>query len=61
MITNFWDILHRIGEVRNTQRICMTCTYEKMEIANADGGTLLNKRNELISSCVHFKKLYFKT
>ena len=56
-----WDILHRIGEIKNPQRICLTCAYEKMEIANADGGTLLNKRNELVCSCVHFKKLHFKT
>ena len=33
----------------------MTCTYEKMEVANADGGTLLNIRNELIYSYVYFK------
>ena len=55
------DILRRIGEVRNPQRICKTCAYEKMEIANTQGGTLLNKRNGLICSCVHFKKFYFKT
>ena len=42
-----WNILHHIGKVRNPQRICRTCTYGKMEKANADGGTSLNRRNEL--------------
>ena len=56
-----WEILHHIGHIRKPQRICRTCSYEKMEIANADGETSLNKRNELICSCIHFKKLYFKT
>ena len=55
------SILQHIGEVRIPQRVCMTCTYEKMEVANADGGTLLNIRNELIYSYVYFKNLYFKT
>ena len=35
-----WDVLHRIGEIRSPQKICMTCTYEKMEIANVDWGGL---------------------
>ena len=35
-----WDnyIALITGEVRNPQRICMNCTYEKMEIANAAKG-----------------------
>ena len=44
---NNWNILHHIGKIRNPQRICMTATYNKMEIANVDKGTSLNKRNEL--------------
>ena len=56
-----WSILHQIGNITNPQRICMTCTYEKMEIAGASGRSSLNKRNELVCSCPHFKKLYFKT
>ena len=56
-----WSILHQIGNITNPQRICMTCTYEKMEIASANGRSSLNKRNELVCFCPHFKKLYFKT
>ena len=39
----------------------MTCNYEKMEIANAYRGNYLNKRNELISSCVHFADILRNT
>ena len=56
-----WNILHHFGEVRNPQRICMTCAHEKLEIANANKKTSLNRRAELVCTCVHFKKLYFKT
>ena len=56
-----WEILHRIGEVNNIRKICSTCNLEKMEIAIANNKLILNKRNELISSCPHLRNLYFKT
>ena len=32
LIKKFYlEILHRIGKVRNPQKICMSCTYEKMK------------------------------
>ena len=33
-----WDILQCIGEVKTSQRICLTCTYENMEIETTDRG-----------------------
>ena len=50
-----WKILHHIGQ-ESAENL-----HEKLEIANTDRGTSLNKRNILICSSVHFKKLYFKT
>ena len=56
-----WEILHHIGEVSNIRKICSTCNLEKVEIAIANNKLILNKRNELISSCPHLRNLYFKT
>ena len=56
-----WEVIHHIGKARNPQSICSTCILEKIAIANADRRDSLNKRYELFYSCLHFKKLHFKT
>ena len=54
-----WRILRKGKGGKSARNICSTCNFEKIEIARADKRTLLNKRSELTSACMHFKKLYF--
>ena len=56
-----WNIMHKIGELKNICKVCRTCNLEKIEIALANKTHNLNKRHELFYSCPHFRKLYFKT
>ena len=51
-----WNIMHKIGEVLNINKICKTCNLEKMEIALANKERKLNKRQELFFTCPHFRK-----
>ena len=55
-----WDIMHKIGELKNVGKICKTCNLEKIEIALADKEQNLNKRQELFYLCLQFRTLYFK-
>ena len=55
-----WRILVKVkGGGESARNVCSTCNSEKIEIARADKRTLLNKRSELTSACLHFRKLYF--
>ena len=55
-----WKILRKINQSSNTiNQICQTCNLEKMEIALSRKRDILNKRSELITRCVHNRKLYF--
>ena len=56
-----WEIMHKIGELKNVGKTCKTCSLEKIEIAIANKERSLNKRQELFYSCPLFRKLYFKT
>ena len=56
-----WEIMHKIGEIKNVGKKCKTCNLEKIEITLADKKRCLNKRQELFYLCSHFRKLYFKT
>ena len=53
-------IMHKIGELKNVSKTSKTCNLEKIEIALADKKRNLNKRQILVNTCPHFKKLYFK-
>ena len=56
-----WKILHKIGKNINVKEICSTCNPDKYEIAMANKRIILNKRNDLFSNCLLFRKVYFKT
>ena len=56
-----WEILRKTRRKFNIRNGCELCVLEKIEIANAEKVTSLNKRNELQSKCPHYKRLFFWT
>ena len=54
-----WEILRKTRRKFNIRNGCELCVLEKIEIANAEKVTSLNKRNELQSKCPHYKRLFF--
>ena len=52
-----WDILHKIGELKNIGKTCKTCNLKKIEITLANKERSLDKRQELFKH-VHTLKNY---
>ena len=54
-----WSIVKEIhGKYKNING-CPLCNMERLEIARSDKDKLLNKRNELMSSCPHHRNRFF--
>ena len=52
-----WKILRKTSGYNKISKSCNLCLREKLEICKfKDKGTLLNKRNELVSKCRHENK-----
>jgi hypothetical protein len=51
-----WKIIKRCRPYNPSSKICNLCLNEKFYILSHTGGSLLNKRNELISKCRHKNK-----
>ena len=51
-----WRIIRKCAPFNITKRKYYICLNEKLEIALFKGGTLLNKRSELIRKCRHQNK-----
>ena len=51
-----WSVLRRAHPYTPGSRRCQLCLEEKLCIATAAKGTLLNKRSELVSTCRHRRK-----
>lgn len=56
-----WSIHQKSSKYKCGSRRCDLCLSEKLAIATADSSSLLNKRSELLSGCIHrHKYLYTK-
>ena len=55
-----WSILNRASTATSERFGCTVCNMEKIAIARTDKDRSLNRRNELVSSCPHFLKTFFK-
>ena len=55
-----WSIATRSQAYTNETKRCDLCLTEKLAIIDAEKGTLLNKRPELISKCRHENKFYLR-
>ena len=51
-----WEILTRTKNKYNLKNGCTLCNLEKIEILNSKKSESLNKRNELQSGCLHYRK-----
>ena len=54
-----WEILCRTKNKLNMRNGCTLCNMEKFEIDKAKGANSLNKRTELKSKCVHYRRKFF--
>ena len=54
-----WEIVKRSNQPAPTVKFCTLCNLERREIAQANKANLLNSRNELITTCVHGRNLFF--
>lgn len=55
-----WSIAAQSVPYRCGTRKCDLCVTEKLKIIQADPGTLINRRSEIISKCRHRNKFYLK-
>ena len=55
-----WEIVEKTSAMVSEKFGCMLCNLEKITIARTKKDQSLNIRNELISSCPHFLKRFFK-
>ena len=54
-----WQIVKRSKQLAPTVKFCTLCNLERKEIAQANQASLLNSRNELITTCAHSRNLFF--
>ena len=54
-----WQIINKSSQSAPSVRFCTLCNLERLEIARATKGNLLNSRNELVTLCQHYPKLFF--
>ena len=55
-----WDIVHHAAPYKCGTRRCDVCLTEKMVIATANPATMLNKRAEIVSTCLHRAKFRYE-
>ena len=53
-----WEILSRTKNKYNLKNGCKLCNAEKIEILNVKKSESLNKRNELQTGCIHYRKQF---
>ena len=54
-----WELINKTNSTVNERSGCMLCNLERLAIANVNPDEALNIRNELVTSCRHFKKKFF--
>ena len=55
-----WKIIKKTKALANEKSGCLLCNLEKITIAKTKKEQSLNVRNELVSSCPHYRGSYFK-
>ena len=51
-----WSIIKQAPSCSPKSKMCPLCLWEKFYICEADRSTRLNRRSELVSSCIHRKR-----
>ena len=51
-----WDIVKQVPSYKSGGKQCSLCSNEKLHILKAEKGSILNKRSELFSRCIHQRR-----
>ena len=51
-----WDIVKQVPSYKSGGKQCSLCSNEKLYILKAEKGSILNKRSELFSRCIHQRR-----
>ena len=51
-----WDIVKQVPSYKSGGKQCSLCSNEKLYILKAEKGSILNKRSELSSRCIHQRR-----
>ena len=51
-----WDIVKQVPSYKSGGKQCSLCSNEKLYILKAEKGSILNKRSELFSRCIHRRR-----
>ena len=54
-----WSIIGKTNATVNERFGCMVCNLERLAIAQVSPSMRLNLRNELVTACPHFTKMFF--
>ena len=51
-----WDIVKQVPSYKSGGKQCSLCSNEKLYILKAEKGSILKKRSELFSRCIHQRR-----